>query len=286
MRLYLDNLVVDTSKGPVRFLISDIQCVILDNVLISVSLQLLIKLITNNVCVILCGANHMPVGMVLSNSGNYASSGKIFDQIKWRDSIKLQLTQCIVRAKIINQSKLLERINSFSASRQLIAYADDVEEGDPTNREGHAAKVYFRALFGSKFTRFDDDVINSGLNYGYAILRSNISTILVSKGMNCNLGIFHRGRSNSFNLSDDVIEVFRPLADWYVLTKLSNSKDFGHQEKIQIAQILNSRVVIDKQNQSLSQGIEIYIERIIAILEEKRAIGDYLVPELIFEYED
>ena len=30
---------------------------------------------------------------------------------------------------------------------------DEIEIGDKTNREGHAAKVYFNELFGMKFTR-------------------------------------------------------------------------------------------------------------------------------------
>ena len=48
----------------------------------------------------------------------------------------------------------------------------EVEPDDSSNREGHAAKVYFNALFGLDFTRSEDNVINAALNYGYGILLS------------------------------------------------------------------------------------------------------------------
>ena len=80
--------------------------------------------------------------------------------------------------------------------------------------------MYFRELFGDDFIRFDEDVINAGLNYGYSIFRSLISSIIVAKGYLHNLGIFHRGKQNMFNLSDDVIEVFRPIVDHYVYNNM------------------------------------------------------------------
>ena len=36
-----------------------------------------------------------------------------------------------------------------------------------SNREGHAAKVYFNALFGMEFTRALSTPENAALNYGY-----------------------------------------------------------------------------------------------------------------------
>ena len=54
----------------------------------------------------------------------------------------------------------------------LQEYLGEIEYGDATNREGHAAKVYFNALFGKSFTRTDDLLINAALNYGYSILLS------------------------------------------------------------------------------------------------------------------
>lgn len=52
----------------------------------------------------------------------------------------------------------------------LHGYIEELEVGDVTNREGHAAKVYFNALFGKDFTRSRDCIINAALNYGYSLI--------------------------------------------------------------------------------------------------------------------
>lgn len=47
----------------------------------------------------------------------------------------------------------------------LIEYENQVELNDISNREGHAAKLYFNLLFGDNFIRNGLDVRNSALNY-------------------------------------------------------------------------------------------------------------------------
>jgi CRISPR/Cas system-associated endonuclease Cas1 len=54
----------------------------------------------------------------------------------------------------------------------LEQYVKEMQFGDASNREGHAAKVYFNALFGKSFTRTEDSPVNAALNYGYSILLS------------------------------------------------------------------------------------------------------------------
>lgn len=59
----------------------------------------------------------------------------------------------------------------------LDGYIEELEFNDITNREGHAAKVYFNALFSKGFTRSDDTPLNAMLNYGYI----NVLVITSSK---------------------------------------------------------------------------------------------------------
>ena len=47
-----------------------------------------------------------------------------------------------------------------------LLYLNEITWNDGTNREGHAAKVYFNALFGLDFTRTADIPVNAALNYG------------------------------------------------------------------------------------------------------------------------
>lgn len=125
----------------------------------------------------------------------------------------------IVRAKIMGQACVLEQVDRRAAAR-LREIARSVRSGDPDNSEGHAARVYWARLFGEgDFVRRHDgdDALNGCLNYGYAVLRSHGVRAAVSAGLNPTLGLFHHGRSNVFNLVDDLIEPFRPVVDDAVL---------------------------------------------------------------------
>ena len=63
----------------------------------------------------------------------------------------------------------------FETNIKLMQYAEEIETFDMTNREAHAAKVYFNSLFGKEFSRDDVNSINAALNYGYGILLSNFN---------------------------------------------------------------------------------------------------------------
>lgn len=218
LRLYLDNLKIESDQGELLIPISDISVLIIDNYKANLSVQLINKLVECNVSTILCGIDHLPLTQVLPLNGHFSQSGNIMKQIQWEDNKKMLLQKLIVKAKIINQVETLKMNNkSKEVIERLSEFSNEVVLGDAGNREGLAAKMYFREIFGNDFIRFDNDVCNSALNYGYAILRSTISSIVIAKGYIGNIGLFHKGKSNMFNLSDDIIEVFRPIVDNYVL---------------------------------------------------------------------
>ena len=58
-------------------------------------------------------------------------------------------------------------------------------------RQGHAAKVYFNALFGMEFTRTADNLVNAALNYGYSIILSIFNREVVAGGYMTQFGLFH-----------------------------------------------------------------------------------------------
>ena len=96
-------------------------------------------------------------------NGHFSSSGNILKQINWDENRKQTLHSMIIKYKILNQIEILKMNNkSFDVIKKLYEFADSIVPGDKTNREGLAAKMYFRALFGNDFIRFDDDVINAG----------------------------------------------------------------------------------------------------------------------------
>lgn len=268
LHLYLDNLKVETEKGDLLFPIGDVQILVIDNYKSSLTIPLINKLVDKNVCVIICGIDHLPKSYILPMNGHFSQSGNIKKQICWSDTIKGKLHQSIVQAKINNQIEILKKNNrNFEVILKLVEFRKEVKFDDITNREGLAAKMYFRELYGESFIRFDDDVINAGLNYGYAIFRSLISSIIVAKGFLPNLGIFHIGKTNMFNLSDDIIEVFRPIVDDYVYQNLMDEILFKSQHRDELIQLTTKKIEFDKKYQTVANAINLYIEAILKVIE-------------------
>lgn len=148
----------------------------------------------------------------------------------------------------------------------LASYLKEIEWNDETNREGHAAKVYFNALFGMDFTRTEDNFINAALNYGYSIILSAFTREVVANGYITQLGLFHDNMFNQFNLASDLMEPFRILVDREV-TEMKLLQ-FEHEEKMQLVNILNHEILIDGKTQYVNNAIKIYCKSVFDALEE------------------
>lgn len=270
LRLYLDNIKVEIDRNDILFPISDIQMLVIDNYQSNISVPLINKLTENNVCTVICGVDHLPRSYILPMNGHFSSSGNIMKQIEWDPQKKLELHADIVKHKIFNQIEILKFNNKKAeVTEKLFQFIEEVKPGDITNREGLAAKMYFRELFGDQFIRFSDDVINAGLNYGYSIFRSLISSIIVAKGYLPNLGIFHKGKQNMFNLSDDIIEVFRPIVDNYVVRELTEAIFFKQTNREELIQLVTKKIVIDSKKQTVINAINQYLDSIFNYLDGK-----------------
>lgn len=119
--------------------------------------------------------------MRLPYYGSHDTSAKVREQIKWNQEKKSLIWTEIVAEKIRKQADLLRVFHKKEAD-QLDTYITELQFGDATNREGHAAKVYFNALFGLDFSRTDENSINAALNYGYGIILSMFNREIVSNG--------------------------------------------------------------------------------------------------------
>lgn len=264
LSLYLDNIKIKKETQDVIIPISDIHTLIVDNYKAVLSVNLLNKCSSEKVNIILCGVNHLPQTMIYPVSGNNQSPIVLKRQIEWNESIKAILHQKIVKAKILNQIAILKKHQREEATIiKLNNFTEEVQLSDCTNREGLSAKMYFRALFGKDFIRFNEDPINAGLNYGYAILRSQISKVLFSRGLNPSLGIFHKGPENLFNLSDDIIEVFRPIVDEYVYKYITNDTIFGRVHRLNLIKITTNKMMYNNQLHTFLNVISLYVNQIM-----------------------
>lgn len=137
-------------------------------------------------------------------------------QISWTDALKNRLWQHVVQSKITNQAACLEKVAGQNEAKRLYALATQVKSGDPKNIEAQAARAYWPRLMGNDFRRGGNDIHNAALNYGYAVLRAFVARSQVAYGLLPTFGIHHANQLNAFNLTDDMMEVFRPFVDHMV----------------------------------------------------------------------
>ena len=149
----------------------------------------------------------------------------------------------------------------------MYQYLTEIQFDDETNREGHAAKVYFNALFGMDFTRTAENSLNAALNYGYSLLLSTFNRCIVANGYLTQLGLFHDNMFNPFNLASDLMEPFRPIVDYRV--KKMNPVKFEHEEKVEILQILQSSVVINGRVEYVNNAIKIYCKSVFDAINDE-----------------
>ncbi len=116
--------------------------------------------------------------------------------------------------KINNQRLLLQHyFHDAELDRYFIELIHGVNHYDSTNREGHAAKVYWHQLYGVEFSRKQEGFVNTCLNYGYSIVHSYVARSIVKKGLDPRISFFHKSFDNHFALASDLIEPFRSYVD-------------------------------------------------------------------------
>lgn len=174
---------------------------------------------------ILCGKNYIPQSMVLPVANHYLFAKILKSQINASEPFKKKIWKSIVVQKIKNQALVLNLCHQEKNSLYLEKIASQVKSGDVENKEGVAAKFYWKYLFGNDFVRDRHaEGINSLLNYGYAVMRAAMARAICGSGLLPALGVHHKNNLNPFCLADDFFEVYRPLIDYevYQLVKEGN----------------------------------------------------------------
>ena len=262
--LQLGYMVV-RSEEVTKIVLSEISTILIESTAVSLTTGLLAELSKRKIKVIFCDEKRNPSSELVSYYGSHDTSNKVRKQIAWKQKTKEAVWTEIVTEKIRKQKEILEILGK-EESEILSSYIKEITWNDGTNREGHAAKVYFNALFGLDFTRTEDNYINAGLNYGYSIILSAFTREIVANGYITQLGLFHDNMFNQFNLASDLMEPFRVLIDQKILQmKLI---DFEHSEKMQLVDILNQEVLIDGKKQYVNNAIKIYCKSVFDALND------------------
>lgn len=220
--------------------IEDIGVIVLDNKRITVTTALLEALLDNACAVVTCNSQNMPVGLLLPLCSNTTQNERFRKQLDASLPLKKQLWQQTVKAKIINQAKVLSQYTGTEV-RCMNVWAENVKSGDSENLEARAAAYYWRNMFPQikGFVRNREGIPpNNLLNYGYAILRAVVARALVVSGLLPTLGIHHHNRYNAYCLADDIMEPYRPYVDECVIKIMRKHDDVSQLTRNLKAELL------------------------------------------------
>ena len=262
---YQLGYLVVRNESVTKIHLGEISTLLIESTAVSITISLLAELTKKKIKVIFCDEKRNPSSELVGYYGSHDTSSKVRNQIQWSRNSKDAVWTEIVTEKIRKQKKLLE-YQGKEESKLLDSYLQEIKWNDETNREGHAAKVYFNALFGLDFTRTTDCPINAALNYGYSIILSAFTREIAANGYITQLGLFHDNMFNQFNLASDLMEPFRVLVDKEVLEM--KFEEFEVDEKRRLVNILNHEVVIDGKVQYVNNAVKIYCKSVFDALNE------------------
>lgn len=253
--------------------LSEISMVVVESTAAYVSSYLLSELSRARIPVLFCDTKHNPTGLYSPLYGAHDCARRVKEQANWMKEDCDGLWARVVASKIGNQASVLESMGLLQAE-MLREYAEDVLPGDVSNREGHAAKVYFNALFGNGFSRDAENSINAQLNYGYAILLAWVNREITLRGYLTQLGINHCNDYNQFNLACDFMEPFRPVIDRFVLD--NHERGLDTQVKSEILGLFSDEHQMPQGKYRLSSIIGLFVKTNLAILGKRADMDSYM----------
>ncbi|MBZ7938681.1 type II CRISPR-associated endonuclease Cas1 [Campylobacter sp. W0014] len=262
LSLEYNHLVIKQKEKEAKFFLKDINFIILESLQASLSSSLLNALAENKIILLTCDEMHNINGIFSPFLGHFISAKVAREQVAVSSQRKAILWQKIIKNKISNQAYVLKLFNHMQEYKELINLCKKVSLNDAKNVESTAASLYFKTLFGKNFYRNEICFVNSALNYGYAIIRSNIIRAVCISGLLPWQGIKHNNIYNSFNLCDDLIEVFRPLVDICVfnLKDTKESEFLDKESKQKLIQILQEELILENKSYPLNRAINFYVQ--------------------------
>ncbi len=270
-----EQLIFTNKKYTKSIPLEDIDYIILDNRQIIITHPLINKLAEMGILLMTTNKKHEVSGILFSYWYQYRKLDTLEKQLQISHILKKHLHKTIIQQKIINQALCLQKY-SLNRYDTLMEYSKKINYSNIQNTEAIAASIYFKELFSSddfKFYRQDFKskkiyAINAALNYTYSIIRAVIIKYIIASGFIPYFGIFHKSKTNPFNLADDIIELLRPMADYHIyqfkdkLINLKYSKLDSNIRK-EMHKIYSYEVSINNKWFALSSACKILIASLL-----------------------
>lgn len=258
----------DEKKENIKVTINDIDFILFDNTQFSITGKAIELLSKNGISTLFIDEEFHPSSILIPYHTHTLLTEMANIQISITQEFKAQAWQNIIKSKISNQSTTLKYWNKKEFI-ELEILSQNVQLFDSNNDEAQSARIYWKSLFTNKTFRREqgsEDIINSMLNYAYAILRATMARSLSTSGFLPVFGIWHQNRYNAFNLVDDLIEPFRAFCDLYIKlllnTKYSQSLYLTIPIKRDLVKLFTFECVnINKGSSNLSKAIEVFVKQ-------------------------
>lgn len=276
LSLNLDCLQVKYMQRKYNINLDEISSVVIEDYKCVITARLLSRFCEEGINVIFTKINKMPVGALHSLDNNSRTAKVSKKQLEVSKERKRLVWKQIIEIKLNNQAATLDHFKLNS--KYIKKYATEIELGDISNKEGQAARLYFKIMFGKDFTRDQEILVNYCLNYSYQLVRSKLAQELVSRGIHPAFGIFHRGEYNYFNLADDIIEPYRPIVDAYIREVLMDDKYTFLSPKLkdELLEIFILKITIGSSQMKLIDSIKLYVNNVLnCIFSEGDTINNY-----------
>ena len=245
--------------------LSEVDILLLETTDIVLSTMLIKRLVDENILVIFCDDKRLPTAYLMPYYGRHDSSLQLSRQITWCEEAKAQVWTTIIAQKILNQAFYLGSCGFLEKSQSVIDLYHGLNLFDPSNREGHAARIYFNTLFGNDFSREQDSDINAALDYGYTLILSMFAREIVLSGCMTQFGLKHANQFNQFNLASDIMEPFRPIIDRIVYENRNSS---FVKIKRELFTIFSDTFHYNDKDMYLSNIISDYTKKVIQALNQ------------------
>ncbi|WP_261064679.1 type II CRISPR-associated endonuclease Cas1 [Streptococcus mitis] len=245
--------------------LSEVDILLLETTDIVLSTMLIKRLVDENILVIFCDDKRLPTAYLMPYYGRHDSSLQLSRQIAWNEDVKAEIWTTIIAQKILNQAFYLGSCGFLEKSQSVIDLYHGLDLFDPSNREGHAARIYFNTLFGNDFNREQDSDINAALDYGYTLILSMFAREIVLSGCMTQFGLKHANQFNQFNLASDIMEPFRPIIDRIVYENRNSS---FVKIKRELFTIFSDTFHYNNKDMYLSNIISDYTKKVIQALNQ------------------
>ncbi|RUM67289.1 MAG: hypothetical protein DSZ06_01545 [Sulfurospirillum sp.] len=262
LRIDNSNLLIEYNESEYRFSLDDTDSIIFEGDRFMVSAKVLSSLSKHKVATLFCDEYYMPSAILHPYHQSSLATKTLKSQLSTSKEFADNLWEHIIRAKISLQKFVLDILEKDSYKLDL--YLEQVRGADRYGAEAKSARYYWSNIFEGLIREQESfDIRNQALNYTYALIRSLITRDLSAAGFLPAVGLWHDNIFNAFNLSDDLMEPFRPIADLgvYLILKNYNEDQLTPQMKRDLINLLDIEFVeYERGLSSIRNASKLYIQ--------------------------